>query len=281
MSGKEYVVQVTLKTTRSFPGRRRPSRPGFYQWHDNQRHSEGILRKGSRIKLDYWDGKRWLATTSGGILVTEPGKRDKHGKIGEPEFVEIRKDREGYWLGLVEMPEFRPMDGDLTISEEHRSYLHADFPCEVSIEGYEEFERSLLDRYGALLNVLMMKEVEAVTNQEKAFVEMCSGNCHPKGKVDHVWKKYRLDVLYKIAMAMERKASNNGAFDFDIYRKRVVELATHGHPDAIKWVKSNHGWPKGYPTNPTPIKLMDADPVVTPTIYTRRLNGSYGSSRRR
>lgn len=271
MSGRDFEVQVALKTTPWDHRSSRPARPGFYEWSDGKiAPSDVPPKKGRHLRLNYWDGKRWLVTDLTGKLVTEPtGKKMRQMPVEIP-------GHDGFWRGLIRIPELQKLAGGLEIPQEHLGFLHADFTYNVSIENLSASERSLFDRYGALLSALITKKVEAVSRHEKDFVAMCFGHRHPKREAERAWKKYLLNVMYEIAMWMEKESCRGGPFEFEDYRARFLLLAKHGHEEAKTWVKLNNGWPQDYPQKADPINLVDIYPDVPVNTFLWRVAGSYG-----
>jgi uncharacterized protein YifE (UPF0438 family) len=262
MCGKDYEVTVPLKTTQWFAAKKSPKKKGFYERRiANYAPYEDAPMVGSHLRLDYWDGKQWIKTASSGKPLG--GYLDASG-------------RGVFWRGLIEVPRCDYLPGGLKMPEEHHVHLSADFPCDVSISNFSESERRYIDIYGALLQRLMIEEIEPVTKQEIQFVEMCRGNEHPHTELERVWKKYRLEVMYDVAQRMEKSACKSGIYDFEIYRERFLVLALHGHAKAREWVRKNDGFPQHYNTKRVPVCLLDVDPPKVRSMYVQRLGGNFG-----
>lgn len=262
MPGKEFKVEIPFITTPWFPLYYHPKRIGFYECRDDySKPADGAPPVGTVIWLDFWDGKGWVETNRKGRILN-----------GGQHVVRER----GFWRGLSEIPTFSLPKGGIAIPEEHRPYLFADFLCEVPIDDYPPSELHLLCGYGTLMSNLMSGCVEAVSNDEKRFVEMCDGKRNPISQAEFAWKRYRLDVMYKATQEMETSACIRGTYDFEQYRERFLLMATHGHLEARVWVKDNGGRPEGFSITKSPFNLRDVYPPKVKSTYMKRMNGSFG-----
>lgn len=166
--------------------------------------------------------------------------------------------------------------------EEHKTYLHEEFRPEVPIDGYGEDEKVILRKYGSWLKALMLREIEPVTDEQRYFLQMCYGETHPRSAIQRVWKKYQLDVMYKIAYKMATEIADN-AFSYAQVVNYFVKLEQQGHHAAIEWLNME-GRVCNVPEDPPLVDIA--------RIYLRRpgkldifdtgtiVSGSYGSSQR-
>lgn len=262
MSGREFKVELPLKTTPWFPSDYHPKWMGFYECCDGYSAPTDVAPPvGTVISLDFWDGKGWVETNKNGRVLN--GGQHVTGQ-------------RSFWRGLSEFPTFSLPKGGISIPEEHRSYLFGDFLCEVPIDGYTVSEQHLLNCYGALMSDLMWGGVEAVSNDENRFIEVCEGKRPPVSQAEFAWKRYRLDVMYQATIEMEIGACNRGMYDFEQYRERFLLLATHGHLGARVWVKENGGRPEGFSITKSTFSLCDVYPPHVKNTYMRRMNGNFG-----
>ena len=262
MPGREFKVELPLRTTPWFPFDCYPKWMGFYECCGSySAPADGAPPVGAVIRLDFWDGKGWVETNRNGRVLN-----------GGQHVVGQR----GFWRGLSEIPTFSLPKGGIAIPEEHRSYLFADFLCEVPIDDYSVSEQHQLSCYGALMWYLMWEDLDAVSNDEKRFIEVFKGERAPVSQAEFAWRRYRLDVMYQATKEMEISACNRGTYDFEQYRERFLLLATHGHERARVWVKENGGRPVGVSMVKRHFNLRDVYPPYVKNTYVRRMSGSFG-----
>lgn len=170
----------------------------------------------------------------------------------------------------------------MQISEEHRTLLRQDFNPEVAIDTYSENEIVTLNKYGVWLKALMIRGINPDTDEQRYFVEMCHGEKHPRNDIQRTWKRYQLDVMYKIATEMNLAIMDN-AFTYKRVSRNFWRLSQQGHQGAIDWLV-NEGQAINIPESPPLINIAE--------IYPRRpekgdlldsralVTGSYGSAQR-
>jgi len=170
----------------------------------------------------------------------------------------------------------------ISIPEGHRTYLHLEFIPEIDIEKYQDEEKIALKKYGSWLKALMIGKIEPITDEQTYFLEMCYGKKHPRNRLQHIWKKYQLDVMYEIAKKLDDGLSlASSIFTYDQVVSRFQKLAEQGHIASIKWLERENqkintcnSYPlidiaRIYPRPPKPLSY----PITV-------LSGSYGSAQR-
>ena len=167
-------------------------------------------------------------------------------------------------------------------SKEHLHLFDAAYECEVSLAGYSNREKEILETNGAWLDALMFGEITPDTKEQEHFVSMCYGEVHPANPIEKAWKKYRLDLMYKVARKMETEISQS-LFDYATVRDRFAVLVQQRHRGAINWLH-NEGIDFEVPDHPSLINIAEIDPDRPAKIDILDtgaiLDGSYGSSTR-
>lgn len=173
----------------------------------------------------------------------------------------------------------------MIIPEEHRTYLHLKFSPNVAIRKpkYSSDEKTILKKYGSLLNALMLRKIDPLTDEQHYFLKMCYGEQHPKNDVQRTWKKYQLDIMYKVAKEMEAKIAHN-IFTYDQVVSKFVTLAKQGHKASFEGIKKEGIKTIDVPENPPLVdiaRIYPRPPNKCDLMNTANmLPGSYGSAKR-
>lgn len=170
------------------------------------------------------------------------------------------------------------MDFD-SLRDEHRQRLSRPFKPEVSLRLYTDHERNLIVRYGSWLKALMLEKIEPFTESQRNFVQMCLGKREPKTELELLWRKYQIDVMYKVACDCEYLIGSR--FTRSEVNRMFRRLALMGHVSALERCEGPLG---DAPSEPGlldirmiyPTKLTEAGDVFD---RLRRMPGSVGTKR--
>ena len=126
-------------------------------------------------------------------------------------------------------------------TEKHKEYLRLRFSPEIPLDAFDKEESDIILKYGSWLNALMRGKIIPFTKEQVHFVGMCNGKVSPKTKIEIIWRRYRLEVLFKNTLKMD-KALSNGQGSYAKVRKSMEKIAKMGCENARKWLRKEGVW---------------------------------------
>lgn len=122
------------------------------------------------------------------------------------------------------------------VPDEHKIYRQTEFKPDVCLDEYSEDEKIILRKYGSWLKALMQGKITPTTDEQRYFLQMCFGEVHPNTDIQRTWKKYQLDVMYKVAIGIYADGKCVHATRWDAV-SRFRELAKQRHQAALIWLE--------------------------------------------
>jgi len=168
---------------------------------------------------------------------------------------------------------------------DHKDSRREEFLTDVSIENYSEAEQTILRRYGTWMRALMIGRIQPTTEAQSRFVRMCYGKISPIDDFHRAWKKHQLDVMFGIAMKMDKGLGDGSSpFTYAYVQRQFYRLGQQRHKGALDWLRED-GQPLDPPKEPP---LIDIAKIYPPhrdkggdLMDTNLIApGSYGSSSR-
>lgn len=160
-----------------------------------------------------------------------------------------------------------------TEPQKHREYLARPFAIPTDAqECFSESELQLLRKYGTWLDALMRKYLAPVTAAQEHFVGMCDGQFEPTTEMEHVWRRYRCEELYKHALTITSTWRYH-----ELYR-----LSRMGHEAAKREIRSTVIKTYDFPLTPSRQLLpVEYARIRTKQTFQGVLPGSFGGGKRR
>ena len=162
-------------------------------------------------------------------------------------------------------------------SPDHLHFRRLPFQLRCDEALFSTSEVETLQKYGSWMDALMEGVIAPETPSQEAFVLFCRGKRRAETEFELLWRKYRLEAMFRNAQQMEA-ALPDGKRQYAEVRKAYLRLARMGHAGARQWMEKEGPW-VNYRSRPFGHGTLIShawDPDSTNTLG-RRAPGSFGA----